>query len=146
MVTIRVVVTWIPLSCSGFGEPYAASAVKEYVVGEGYVVHNNVLVDELLESGGLASTDVIVKLPYDQVAQGVWSVDPGGLASTDDSTKNKGKGRGKGEKNKSFVGFSNKFETLVKDIGEVGGTSPRATAAGVANILLEMKAKKKTMY
>ncbi|KAK8569273.1 hypothetical protein V6N13_107110 [Hibiscus sabdariffa] len=60
-----------------------------------------------------------------------------------DFSKKKGKGRGKGEKNKRFVDSSNKFEILVEDIGEAGGKPPQAAAASVANILLEMKAKKK---
>ncbi|KAK8559219.1 hypothetical protein V6N12_042501 [Hibiscus sabdariffa] len=107
-----------------------------------------------VDPGGLASADVqgasvVLAIDGSDVIQNdtsVHSVD--GLNSVhfptlQDSAGKKGKGRGKGEKNKRFASSSNKFKTLVEDIGEAGGRPPRAAATGVANILLEMKAKKK---
>ncbi|KAK8567239.1 hypothetical protein V6N12_005835 [Hibiscus sabdariffa] len=90
----------------------------------------------------IVSSDVIQNVLADTSVQSVDDLNSVEFPTLQDSAKKKGKGRGKGEKNKRFAGSSNKFEALVEDIGGVGGRPPRAAAAGVANVLLEMKAKK----
>ncbi|KAK8983397.1 hypothetical protein V6N11_073815 [Hibiscus sabdariffa] len=96
-----------------------------------------------VDPGGLASADVqgasvVLAIDGSDVIQNdtsVHSVDDLNsvhFPTLQDSAGKKGKGRGKGEKNKRFAGSSNKFETLVKDIGEAGGRPPQAAAAVVA--------------
>ncbi|KAK8575209.1 hypothetical protein V6N12_062885 [Hibiscus sabdariffa] len=116
-----------------FGEPSAAGAVKECIVREGSAGHNDVLFDQLLDSDGLALTDVqrvsVVLAPELIVGsnvligisvQSVDDLNSVEFPTLQDSTKKKGRGR-----------------------GNAGGNLPREADAGVANILLEMKAKKK---